>query len=161
MPTRTMEPTSARPSTTTADARKLIPHQTTIGPNIRTFTESPSSDSRQPNSSRTPTIQVLTSVATQPALNDIPSSVMGSRSPIPPDVQSRQPTIPEQASRPGPLVPLYQSVKLRIFTYLNQSGVRTFPKEVPISVSLAAKTARNDFSSGMTEKKSIPNTPQP
>ena len=30
--------------------------------------------------------------------------------------------MPKQASRPGPLVPLYQIVKFRIFTYLNQRG---------------------------------------
>ena len=50
-------------------------------------------------------------------------------------------------------------VKFRIFTNLNQRRVRTFPKEVPISISLTAEAAWNDFSPGMTEKKSVPNTP--
>ena len=50
-------------------------------------------------------------------------------------------------------------VKFRIFTSLNQRRVRTFPKEVPISISLTAEAAWNDFSPGMTEKKSVPKTP--
>ena len=59
---------------------------------------------------------------------------------------------------PGPLIPLYRNVNLRIFTNLDQRGVRTFPKEVPVTMKTAAKAAWNDFSLGMTEKKSTPHT---
>ena len=42
---------------------------------------------------------------------------------------------------------------------MNQRGVGTFPKEVPIPIETTAEAAWNDFSPGMTEKKSIPNSP--
>ena len=67
--------------------------------------------------------------------------------------------MPEQTSRPVALVPLYQIVKLWIFTNLDQRGVRALPEKMAIPISFPTERTRNNFSSNSFEKKSVPSSP--
>ena len=74
--------------------------------------------------------------------------------------QCRKPAMPKETPGPGTLVPIYKSVKLRIFTNMNHGRMSAFPEEMSISISSPQK--RQETISIRTRSRQNPfQTPQP